>query len=113
MSLTDRIGKAQQAAAARGEVAAQWRPASAHPVTVDGLGDFKAKVHDSLFERLGTRLFEATNEELEEHVNLYKKQYANNPRMVEQFDQPEARRDIANRLLTEKTVDRLVELNTK
>jgi trigger factor len=56
---------------------------------------------------------EATNEELEEHVNLYKKQYANNPSMVEQFDQPEARRDIANRLLTEKTVDRLVELNTK
>jgi len=56
---------------------------------------------------------EATNEELEEHVNLYKKQYANNPRMVEQFDQPEARRDIANRLLTEKTVDRLVELNSK
>lgn len=56
---------------------------------------------------------EATNQELEDHVNLYKKQYANNPRMVEQFDQPEARRDIANRLLTEKTVDRLVELNTK
>jgi trigger factor len=56
---------------------------------------------------------EATSEELEEHVNLYKKQYANNPSMVEQFDQPEARRDIANRLLTEKTVDRLVELNTK
>ncbi len=56
---------------------------------------------------------EATNEELEEHVNLYKKQYANNPQMVAQFDQPEARRDIANRLLTEKTVDRLVALNTK
>lgn len=56
---------------------------------------------------------EATNQELEDHVNLYKKQYANNPRMVEQFDQPEARRDLANRLLTEKTVDRLVELNTK
>ena len=56
---------------------------------------------------------EATNEELEEHVDLYKKQYANNPRMVEQFNTPEARRDIANRLLTEKTVDRLVDLNTK
>lgn len=56
---------------------------------------------------------EATNEELEEHVNLYKKQYANNPQMVTQFDQPEARRDIANRLLTEKTVERLVELNAK
>lgn len=56
---------------------------------------------------------EATNEELDNHVNLYKQQYANNPSMVAQFDTPEARRDIANRLLTEKTVDRLVELNTK
>lgn len=56
---------------------------------------------------------EATNEELEAHVNLYKEQYANNPQLVAQFDQPEARRDIANRLLTEKTVDRLVELNAK
>lgn len=54
---------------------------------------------------------EATNKELDEHVELYKKQYANNPQMVAQFDQPEARRDIANRLLTEKTVDRLIELN--
>jgi trigger factor len=56
---------------------------------------------------------EATSKELEEHVAMYKTQYANNPQMVAQFDQPEARRDIANRLLTEKTVDRLVELNTK
>jgi trigger factor len=56
---------------------------------------------------------EATNDELAEHINLYKKQYANNPQMVAQFDQPEAQRDIANRLLTEKTVSRLVELNSK
>ncbi len=54
---------------------------------------------------------EATEKELDEHVERYKKQYANNPSMVAQFDQPEARRDIANRLLTEKTVDRLVEIN--
>jgi len=54
---------------------------------------------------------DATEKELDDHVNLYKEQYKNNPKMVEQFDQPEARRDIANRLLTEKTVDRLVELN--
>ena len=33
------------------------------PLTADGLGDFKAQVHDALFERLGTRLFEATNED--------------------------------------------------
>lgn len=56
---------------------------------------------------------EATNQELDEHVAQYKTQYANNPQMVAQFDQPEARRDIANRLLTEKTVERLIELNTK
>jgi len=54
---------------------------------------------------------EATADELAEHINLYKQQYANNPEMVKRFDEPEAQRDIANRLLTEKTVDRLVELN--
>ena len=56
---------------------------------------------------------EATTAELDEHVAMYKQQYANNPQMVQQMDTPEARRDIANRLLTEKTVDRLVELNSK
>lgn len=35
------------------------------------------------------------------------------PNMKEQLDSPEARRDLANRVMTEKTVDRLVELNTK
>ncbi|MES2875882.1 MAG: trigger factor [Patescibacteria group bacterium] len=54
---------------------------------------------------------EATSEELAEHINLYKQQYANNPEMLKRFDEPEAQRDIANRLLTEKTVERLVELN--
>jgi trigger factor len=53
----------------------------------------------------------ASDKELDEYVSLYKEQYANNPKMVAQFDTPEARRDIANRLLTEKTVDRLAELN--
>lgn len=40
-------------------------------------------------------------------------QYQNNPEVVKQLDTPEARRDLANRVLTEKTVDRLVELNEK
>jgi len=55
---------------------------------------------------------EASSEELAEHINLYKQQYANNPDMVKRFEEPEAQRDIANRLLTEKTVERLVELNS-
>jgi trigger factor len=56
---------------------------------------------------------EATTIELDAQVDKYKQQYANNAEALKQFDQPDVRRDIANRLLTEKTVDRLVELNTK
>jgi len=56
---------------------------------------------------------EATTEELDAHVDLYRQQYAKNPEALKQFEQPEVRRDIANRLLTEKTVDLLVKLNTK
>lgn len=56
---------------------------------------------------------QATNDELEAHIELYKKQYASNAEALKQFETDEVRRDIANRLLTEKTVDRLVELNTK
>lgn len=54
---------------------------------------------------------EATDEEQEEFVNRYKMQYSNNPDLVKRFDEPEVRRDLYNRLLTEKTVDKLVELN--
>ena len=63
MSVSERISQAQQAAAQRGDVANTWRSAPVQNITFDGLGDFKAKVHDALFQRLGTRLFEATNEE--------------------------------------------------
>jgi pilus assembly protein CpaF len=63
MSLSERISQAQQAAALRGEVARSWRPPPTPAPNVDGLGDFKAKLQDALFARLGTRLFEATSEE--------------------------------------------------
>jgi trigger factor len=35
------------------------------------------------------------------------------PAMADQLDTPDARRDLANRVITEKTIERLVELNTK
>jgi trigger factor len=66
----------------------------------------------ALAELSKTEKIQASEQELDEHVAKYKTQYANNPQMVEQLNTPEARRDIANRLLTEKTVERLVELNT-
>lgn len=56
---------------------------------------------------------EASSEELAEHLNQYRSQYQNNPEMVKRFEEPEVQRDVANRLITEKTVDRLVELNSK
>lgn len=56
---------------------------------------------------------EASTAELESRVEMFKQQYASNADALKQFEQPEVRRDIASRLLTDKTVDRLVELNTK
>lgn len=55
---------------------------------------------------------EATADELAERINQYKQQYAQQAEMAKRFDEPEVQRDIANRLLTEKTIDKLVELNT-
>lgn len=63
MSLTERISQAQRAAVERGEVAGAWRQTPTQAEATDGLGDFKARVHDALFERLGVRLFEATGED--------------------------------------------------
>lgn len=51
--------------------------------------------------------------ELEARHNAMLDQYKNSPEIQKQLDTPEARRDLANRVLTEKTVDRLIELNNK
>lgn len=53
---------------------------------------------------------EVNEEELNQRHAQMLEQYST---MKEQLDSPEARRDLANRVITEKTVDRLVELNIK
>ena len=73
----------------------------------------RVKAGLALAEQSKIEKIQATNDELEAHVDTYRQQYAKNPEALKQFEQPEVRRDIANRLLTEKTVDRLVELNKK
>lgn len=50
----------------------------------------------------------ATNEELAAKVQEYQEQYG---KTGQDFTTPEMQRDIANRLLTDKSIDRLVELN--
>jgi trigger factor len=52
-------------------------------------------------------------EELEERLREMLQRYGGDQKFREQLDTAEARRDLANRIITEKTVDRLVELNTK
>lgn len=53
----------------------------------------------------------ATDKEIDDHVEVHKKQYANSPEALKQFETPEVRNDIANHYVTEKTIERLVELN--
>ncbi len=53
----------------------------------------------------------ATDAEIDEHVEVHKRQYAKNPEVLKQFETPEVRRDIANHYVTEKTIERLVVLN--
>jgi trigger factor len=65
-----------------------------------------------LAELSKTEKIEASADELAERINVFKQQYANNPDMAKRFDEPEIQREIANRLITEKAVSRLVELNT-
>ncbi len=52
---------------------------------------------------------DVSKEELDQRHALMLEQY---PTMKDQLDSPDARRDLANRVITEKTVDRLVELNS-
>lgn len=56
---------------------------------------------------------DATVAELDARIEQMKQQYANNKDALKQLDSDEVRRDLANRMLTEKTVDLLVELNSK
>ncbi len=51
----------------------------------------------------------ASDEELAAKINQYQQQYGN--KSDQDFTTPELQRDIANRLLTDKTIDRLVEIN--
>ena len=56
---------------------------------------------------------DVTPEELEIRMQLLKGQHQNDPQMLAQLANPEAEREIASRLVTEKTVEKLVEYATK
>lgn len=54
---------------------------------------------------------EVGHEELDAQISAFKQQYGKDAKMVAQFDNPEVHRNIANRMITDKTVEKLVELN--
>ena len=56
---------------------------------------------------------EASFEEVDARIEQLKAQYGKSKEALEQLASDEVRRDLANQLLTEKTVDLLVELNSK
>jgi len=52
-----------------------------------------------------------TEKEINDHVEIHKQQYLNDPETLKRFETNEVRRDVANHYMTEKTIGRLVELN--
>jgi len=56
---------------------------------------------------------EVSHEELNEQINLLKQQYGKDEKIASQFNDPEVHRGIANRMITEKTIEKLIELNGK
>ena len=56
---------------------------------------------------------ESNKKELDDRHAELLTQYSGDPNIRAQLETPEARRDLANRVLTEKTIQRLLELNVK
>lgn len=82
-----------------------WQDAEVKPAA-----EKRVKAGLALSELSKIEKITATDEELVLKVNEYQQQYGN--KSGQDFTTPELQRDIANRLLTDKTIDRLVELNT-
>ena len=57
---------------------------------------------------------DVSRDELAAQIEQMKQQYgAQDPKIAAQFDDPNVHRDIANRMITDKTVEKLIELNTR
>lgn len=54
---------------------------------------------------------EVSHEELSTQIEAMKQQYGRDPKIAERFNDPNVHRDIANRMITDKTVEQLIELN--
>lgn len=73
----------------------------------------RVQVGLALAELSKIEAIDVSMEELNERLSDMLTRYGGDAKLREQLDTAEARRDLANRIITEKTVDRLIELNTK
>lgn len=55
---------------------------------------------------------DVSHDELDAQISALKQQYGKDAKIAAQFDDPNVHRDIANRLITDKTIAKLVELNS-
>lgn len=70
--------------------------------------ELRVKVGLVLAEIADAEKVEVTIEEIDQQIAAWKTQYTD-PKMREELDKPEAKREIASRLMTEKTINKLVE----
>ncbi len=84
----------------------EWREKEVKPTAVK-----RVQAGLVLSEVTKAEKIDLTDAEIDEHVEVHKQQYVNDPETLKRFDTPEIRRDVANHYLTEKTIQRLVEVN--
>lgn len=92
----------------QGKTKEEWREKDLHEQA-----ERRVQVGLALAELSKVEGIEVSKDELEARLKEMLERYGNTPDIAKQLDTPEARRDIANRVLTEKAVDHLVALNTK
>ena len=83
-----------------------WRAKEARPVAEKRVK--AGLVLAELSKELGV---EVSHEELSAQIEAMKQQYGKDPKIAERFNDPNVHRDIANRMITDKTVEKLIELN--
>jgi trigger factor len=84
----------------------EWREKEVRPTALK-----RVKAGLVLAQLTNTENVSATDAEIDEHVEVHKQQYLNNPEVLKQFETEEVRRDIGNHFVTEKTIEHLVTLN--
>ena len=80
---------------------------------VQEAAEARVKAGLALAELSKVEKVEATFEEVDSRIAQLKEQYGNSKEALAQLESDDVRRDLANQLLTEKAVDRLVEFNSK